>query len=252
MALGWDLPGVFTDDEELAAEIARHSELARDPTWRLPLWKPYAKKLASKVADTNNISTGGLAGAITAALFLQKFTPKTAKKGYCHIDMNGYVRGKQETEQTSASCARAPMRAADAMLTLISAQVECWAAHPRCHGRGWRSTECARVPLADARALWHRQLVLRVRAKGGGGEPVGIHTRNYTQCGMIARLSARSPRSLAQLPCMRGSRAAHVILKVVLVAAYQLQHQLLVIPLAVLAAALVTVPAVDDVAIVAQ
>eukprot|EP00793_Prasinoderma_coloniale_P000620 PRCOL_00003769-RA len=94
VALGWDLPGVFTDDEELAAEIARHSELARDPTWRLPLWKPYAKKLASKVADTNNISTGGLAGAITAALFLQKFTPKTAKKGYCHIDMNGWNAGQ--------------------------------------------------------------------------------------------------------------------------------------------------------------
>ena len=109
MALGWDLPGVFTDDEELAAEIARHSELARDPTWRLPLWKPYAKKLASKVADTNNISTGGLAGAITAALFLQKFTPKTATKGYCHIDMNGYVRGKQETNEREL-CASADAR----------------------------------------------------------------------------------------------------------------------------------------------
>lgn len=193
---------MFTDDEELAAEIARHSELARDPTWRLPLWKPYAKKLASKVADTNNISTGGLAGAITAALFLQKFTPKTAKKGYCHIDMNGYVRGKQETEQTSASCARAPMRAADAMLTLISAQVECWAAHPRCHGRGWRSTECARVPLADARALWHRQLVLRVRAKGGGGSSGYTYKKLHTMWNDRPTLSA-----LAALACAAAVHA---------------------------------------------
>ena len=96
VALGWDLPGVFTDDEALAAEIARHSAASHDPTWRLPLWKPYAKKLASKVADTNNISTGGLAGATTAALFLQKFVPRTAAKGWCHMDMNGWNSGKAE------------------------------------------------------------------------------------------------------------------------------------------------------------
>ena len=43
VALGADLPGVFTDCDALAADIAAASAAEADPTWRLPLWKPYAK-----------------------------------------------------------------------------------------------------------------------------------------------------------------------------------------------------------------
>jgi len=87
VALGWDLPGVFTDDDVLAAELARHGAAVADPTWRLPLWKPYAEKLKSKVADTNNIPSDAFGGAITAALFLQKFVEKAGS--WVHIDFNG-------------------------------------------------------------------------------------------------------------------------------------------------------------------
>ena len=73
VALGPDLPPFFTDDEALAADVARHAAHEHDPLWRLPLWRPYEAMLDSKVADINNVGTGGFAGAITCALFLSRF-----------------------------------------------------------------------------------------------------------------------------------------------------------------------------------
>jgi leucyl aminopeptidase len=73
VALGPDLPAMFSNDDTLAAALARHATAEADPFWRLPLWKPYRTRLDSKVADINNVSDGPFAGAITAALFLQEF-----------------------------------------------------------------------------------------------------------------------------------------------------------------------------------
>ncbi len=73
VALGPDLPAVFTSDERLAAELAAAGQAVGDPTWRLPLWQPYMAMIESKIADINNAGTGGFAGSITAALFLQRF-----------------------------------------------------------------------------------------------------------------------------------------------------------------------------------
>ena len=84
VALGPDVPAAFTDDDALAEEIARFGASENDPLWRMPLWKPYEAMLDSKVADTNNVSTGGQGGAITAALFLRKFI--TAKP-WVHFDI---------------------------------------------------------------------------------------------------------------------------------------------------------------------
>jgi leucyl aminopeptidase len=69
VALGPDVPPFFTDDDALADELMRAAAAESDPLWRLPLWRPYAGFLDSKVADLNNVGTGGQAGAITAALF---------------------------------------------------------------------------------------------------------------------------------------------------------------------------------------
>src|SRR5271169_1939509 len=84
VALGPDVPAAFTDDDALADEIARFSASENDPLWRMPLWRPYEAMLDSKVADTNNVSTGGQGGAITAALFLRKFV---AAKSWLHLDI---------------------------------------------------------------------------------------------------------------------------------------------------------------------
>lgn len=85
VALGPDLPPFYTGDEALASELADASVAVEDPLWRMPLWKPYDAKLASKVADINNVTSDGFAGSITAALFLKRFVEKTA--GWAHVDI---------------------------------------------------------------------------------------------------------------------------------------------------------------------
>ena len=85
VALGPDLPPFYTDDGAFAAELAEASEHVADPLWRMPLWKPYERKLNSKIADTNNVTTDGFAGSVTAALFLKKFVGKA--KTWAHFDI---------------------------------------------------------------------------------------------------------------------------------------------------------------------
>jgi leucyl aminopeptidase len=92
VALGWDLPGIFTDNEDLARDLYTKGLEHHDPVWRLPLWKPYAKMLDSRVADMNNIGSVPWGGAITAALFLQKFVNECPN--WVHIDFNGWTRDK--------------------------------------------------------------------------------------------------------------------------------------------------------------
>src|SRR5690606_23388388 len=76
VALGPDLPPFFTDDEAFASDLSEASARTADPLWRMPLWSPYDRKLASKVADVNNVTSDGFAGAVTAALFLRRFVEK--------------------------------------------------------------------------------------------------------------------------------------------------------------------------------
>jgi leucyl aminopeptidase len=85
VALGPELPPFYTHDEGLAAEIARLGMAVNDPAWRMPLWPPYDGLLDSKVADLNHVSSGGMAGSLTAALFLNRFVEKTAS--YAHFDI---------------------------------------------------------------------------------------------------------------------------------------------------------------------
>jgi leucyl aminopeptidase len=84
VALGPELPALFTDDDALATELVAAGATEQDPLWRLPLWRPYEAMLDSKIADTNNVSTGGQGGAITAALFLRKFV---VAKSWLHLDI---------------------------------------------------------------------------------------------------------------------------------------------------------------------
>jgi leucyl aminopeptidase len=84
VALGPDLPALFANDDDVAVDLLRAGDAASDPLWRLPLWRPYRDMLKSPVADINNVSDGGFAGAITAALYLQEFVP--AEIPWAHID----------------------------------------------------------------------------------------------------------------------------------------------------------------------
>lgn len=88
VALGPDLPALFSNDDEVAAALLHKGEAESDPLWRLPLHKPYASWLDSKVADLNNVSSGGFAGAITAALFLERFVEPEVP--WLHLDLFGW------------------------------------------------------------------------------------------------------------------------------------------------------------------
>ncbi|MFA5121012.1 M17 family metallopeptidase [Zavarzinia sp.] len=85
VALGPDLPAMFTPDDELAEAILDAGFEQRDPVWRLPLWANYDKWLDSRVADLNNVAEGGFAGSITAALFLKRFVTETSS--WVHFDL---------------------------------------------------------------------------------------------------------------------------------------------------------------------
>jgi leucyl aminopeptidase len=83
VALGPDLPAMFSNDEQIAHAMLAASKAASDPLWRMPLWAPYMEMLDSDIADISN-SGGAFAGAVTAALFLQKFVPDDVP--WVHLD----------------------------------------------------------------------------------------------------------------------------------------------------------------------
>jgi leucyl aminopeptidase len=89
VATGMELPPFFTDDEALAADLMRHAKSEHDPMWRLPLWRNYEGTLSSQVADLTNNPNYGYAGAITAALFLNRFVSKA--KSWVHLDIAAWT-----------------------------------------------------------------------------------------------------------------------------------------------------------------
>jgi leucyl aminopeptidase len=102
VALGPDLPPFYTNDETLALDIARVAQQENDPLWRLPLWPAYDGWLDSKVADINNAPSGGFAGSITCALFLQRFVE--AAKSWLHVDIYGWTPSAKPARPEGGEC----------------------------------------------------------------------------------------------------------------------------------------------------
>jgi leucyl aminopeptidase len=88
-ATGMELPPFFTDDETLATDLMQHGTAEHDPVWRLPLWRSYEPTVDSQIADINNAPDYSLAGAITAALFLNRFI--TTTEHWAHFDIPAWV-----------------------------------------------------------------------------------------------------------------------------------------------------------------
>ena len=84
VALGPDLPALFANRDDLADALLRNGQAEQDCLWRMPLWQPYASMLDSRIADIGNAGSSRLAGAITAALYLQRFVPET--QAWMHVD----------------------------------------------------------------------------------------------------------------------------------------------------------------------
>jgi len=102
VALGPDLPPFYTHDEDLAAALPRHARAVHDPLWRLPLWPAYDQMLDSKVADLNNIATGGFAGSIICALFLNRFV--AAAKAWLHVDIYAWTPSAKPGRPEGGEC----------------------------------------------------------------------------------------------------------------------------------------------------
>jgi leucyl aminopeptidase len=84
VALGADLPALFANDDALSAALFTASRAVNDPLWPMPLWAPYRKMLDSHVADLVNSPASRHAGAITAALYLERFVPSDIP--WFHLD----------------------------------------------------------------------------------------------------------------------------------------------------------------------
>ncbi|WP_439923486.1 leucyl aminopeptidase family protein [Nitrobacter sp. JJSN] len=113
VALGPDVPPFYTSDDGLALDVARCAQAENDPLWRMPLWPAYDAWLDSKVADINNAPSGGFAGSVVCALFLQRFVE--AAKSWLHVDIYGWTPTAKPARPEGGEC-----QAARAIYRLLS------------------------------------------------------------------------------------------------------------------------------------
>ncbi|MBK6863458.1 MAG: leucyl aminopeptidase [Ideonella sp.] len=85
VALGHHHSGLFTADDAIAGQFAVAAQRSLDPCWRMPLDEEYDEALKSNFADMGNVG-GRAGGAITAAMFLRRFT---GKYRWAHLDIAG-------------------------------------------------------------------------------------------------------------------------------------------------------------------
>jgi leucyl aminopeptidase len=112
IALGPDLPALYSNDEAVATEWMDASNAQRDPLWRMPLWRPYLRYLVSSIADIANGGPSKMAGSITAALYLERFVPTT--QPWVHVDV--YAWNDTDRPGKPAGGEAQGLRAAWAML----------------------------------------------------------------------------------------------------------------------------------------
>ena len=107
IALGPDLPPIYSTDEEISEKLTDIGERLGDPMWPMPFYRPYDQLLDSQIADVKSIFSEPFAGSVMAALFLKRFV-KTAQT-YTHFDIYGWVPRPQPGKPVGgdAQCARA-------------------------------------------------------------------------------------------------------------------------------------------------
>jgi leucyl aminopeptidase len=86
VALGLDVAGLMTNDEELRGRVSAAAAACGELTWELPMFDHFGEQIRSDVADIKNIGEGRWGGAMTAAKFLEEFVGDTP---WTHIDIAG-------------------------------------------------------------------------------------------------------------------------------------------------------------------
>jgi leucyl aminopeptidase len=88
VAVGPDLAPFYTDDDGVAEALMAAGRRVRDPLWRMPLHRPYDAMIEPGIADLDNAPSGGMAGSITATLFLDRFA---GGGRFVHFDIYGWT-----------------------------------------------------------------------------------------------------------------------------------------------------------------
>ena len=115
VALGPDIPPFYTDADDWAETIAAASQTTEDPLWRMPFWAPYEADIEPGIAHLDNAPAGGMAGSITAALFLRRFAEGAGD--YTHLDIYGWTPAPRPARPKGGAC-----QGARALLSAIEAR----------------------------------------------------------------------------------------------------------------------------------
>jgi leucyl aminopeptidase len=98
-ALGTQITAGIGNSRELMNQVATAGQEVGEPVWELPLWHPYTSQLDSTVADQRNEGKDDSAGAIVAALFLERFVGEIA---WVHLDIGGTAFTEEDADNLAA------------------------------------------------------------------------------------------------------------------------------------------------------
>ena len=101
--LGYECAGLFTNNEDLSKNLQNSGKQIGEKLWQLPLWDDYKGDIDSEIADVKNYSGKPVAGAISAAKFLEFFTEK--HPSWAHLDIAGVAFGDSEFAKTKHATA---------------------------------------------------------------------------------------------------------------------------------------------------
>ena len=91
---GYECGALFTNNEAISKKLQESGDAIGERLWQLPLWDCYKQDIESDIADVKNYSGKPVAGAISAAKFLEYFTQD--HKAWAHIDIAGVAFGDDE------------------------------------------------------------------------------------------------------------------------------------------------------------
>ncbi len=100
---GYECGALFTKDESLSSKLMEAGNTSSEKVWPLPLWDSYGKEMDSDIADIKNYHGKPIAGAITAAKFLEAFTDKHSS--WAHLDIAGVAFGDSEFSKSKTGTA---------------------------------------------------------------------------------------------------------------------------------------------------
>ena len=100
---GYECGALFTNNEELSKKMQQSGDAIGERLWQLPLWDSYKSDIDSEIADVKNYSGKPVAGAISAAKFLEHFTDK--HNSWAHLDVAGVAFGDDEFAKTKHATA---------------------------------------------------------------------------------------------------------------------------------------------------